>query len=158
MSLAEPVTHPPRWYLGFVMSMSVVAVIALGVGLIGLYNNDRNATAQAACFEAFATKFSTGSKEVRAAQVKVDEVEARADAAAADRDAAFQEVLTLIISQSEDEAEGLRVFTKLTEANAHLVEQRSALVSARMDLQRTRAEHPIPEPPEGGGCSLVDRL
>jgi hypothetical protein len=36
------------------------------------------------------------------------------------------------------------------------VARRDALVDARMDLQRTRQEHPIPEPPDGNGCELLD--
>lgn len=149
---------PPRWWGLYLVAVSVVAIGGLAAGLIGLYKNDQNASRQAECFQAFAAQFSTVSTEVRAAQVRTDMVEGRADKAAAARDAAFQDVLTLVISQSEDEAEGLRVFTVLTEANAKLVVRREALVAARADLAKVRAAHPIPEPPDldSDNCELTD--
>jgi type II secretory pathway pseudopilin PulG len=155
-TLTEPMP-PPRWYYYFLVVIGVVAILGLAAGLTGLYQNDKNATRQAACFQTFAEQFSSVSTEVREAQVKVDTVEAQADAAAARRDAAFQEVLTLVISRSEDRTEGLRVFNELSEANATLVDKRDALVDARLALQITREEHPIPSPPKSDdGCELLE--
>lgn len=160
MAVADTLTEralPPRWYYYFLAGIGVIAVLGLVVGLLGLYLNDRTAKRQADCFEAFASQFSIVSKEVRAATVNTDRVEAEADEAAADRDAAFQRVLTFVIAQDDDEAEGLRLFTRLTDANAELVEKRDALVAARRELAQTRREHPIPDPPESGStCELTE--
>lgn len=157
-ALTEPVRYPPRWYLGFVVFMSCVAVVALAVGLVGLYRNDQNAANQAMCFQSFAARFSTVSKEVREATVKTDAVEGEADKAAAKRDAAFQEVLTFVLAQDDDEVQGLKLFTALTDANAVLVEKRQALVKARAKLAKVRADHPIPDPPDADSdnCELTD--
>lgn len=155
--LAEP-TVPPRWYLIALLVLGLFAVSGLGVGLLGLYINDRNASKQAddaakqtACLQAFAEQFATGSTEVRAAQVKVDKRQGRAEAAAARRDAALQAVL-----DSVNRPEAVLAFEELKGLNKLLVERREATVRARRHLQQTRAEHPIPEAPKSkAACDLL---
>lgn len=153
-SLTEPMP-PPRWWYWYVLVFSGVALAALFVGLFGLYSNDRNAARQAECFSSFAARFSNVSKEVRQAQVAVDEVQQRADAAAANRDAAFQKVLTFIVADDNDETKGLRLFARLTDSNRALVHERKLLVTSREHLQDVRAKHPIPEAPTRTRCELI---
>lgn len=153
-SLTEPMP-PPRWWYWYVTGGGAVAVLALVVGLFGLWSNDQNAARQAECFSSFAARFSNVSKEVREAQVAVDEVQQRADAAAANRDAAFQKVLTFIVANDDDQTKGLRLFARLTTTNRVLVHERKLLVTSREHLQDVRAKHPIPEAPTRTRCELI---
>lgn len=156
-TLTEP-TPPPRWWYAYVVISGGIALAALIVGLFGLYANDRNAARQAECFEVFADKLATSSKEVREAASRVDEIEEKADAAAARRDAAFQKVLTYIVARGEDRDHALALFTRLTNANERLVDDRRELVAARNRLQAVRDAHPIPEAPKGSGrCELIEK-
>jgi hypothetical protein len=154
-TLTEPMP-PPRWWYFYVTAGGGIAVLALIVGLFGLWSNDRNAARQAECFASFAARFSNVSKEVREAQVHVDEVEENADASAARRDAAFQRVLTYVVAGEKDRTEALERFTRLTAANQDLVRKRRALVKARNHLQAVRKQHPIPDAPtKAGRCTLI---
>lgn len=154
-TLTDP-TPPPKWYLGFIAGVYVLALLGLAAGLLGLYLNNQSATKQAECFQSFADRFSTVSTEVRAAQVKVDRVESKTDRVAARRETAFQKVLTLILAGDTPEAESIAAFKALQETTADLAEARDKLVQARSHLQVVRENHPIPEAPEDGGrCRLL---
>jgi hypothetical protein len=154
-TLTDP-TPPPKWYLGFIAGVYVLALLGLAAGLLGLYLNNQSATKQAECFQSFADRFSTVSTEVRAAQVKVDRVESKTDRVAARRETAFQKVLTLILAGDTPEAESIAAFKALQETTADLAEARDKLVQARSHLQVVRQNHPIPEAPEDGGrCRLL---
>ena len=155
-TLAEP-TPPPRWYLGYIVVVYLLAIGGLGVGVVALYVNSQSATKQAECFQSFADRFSTVSTEVRAAQVQVDEVESATDRVAAKREAAFQQVLTLILSGDAPRSESVAAFKRLQATTADLADARSELVKARQHLQVVRKNHPIPEAPEGDGgrCRLL---
>lgn len=143
-----------RWTPAVLAFCLLLSFTAMGGTLINQRTQDRADEHQRAvtktllgCFDTYADKFSSVTKEVRAAQVHTDTVEGEADKAAAERDAAFQSVLLAIVAQDTTDEEGLALFAALTDANAVLVEKRQALVAARLDLQQTRADHPIPEPP-----------
>lgn len=156
-----------EWYEHFFMplySKAAPAVLAVCVlfslfAMVSTYlqqrTQDRVTATLLTCFDEYADNTYTVSKEVRAAQVKADAVESEADAAAADRDAAFQEVLTLILTQNQDQAEGIRVFTALQDTNAVLVKKRRALVEVRAELAQVRKKHP-PAVPPSKFCELPD--
>lgn len=155
-TLAEP-TAPPRWYLGYIIVVYLIAIGGLGSGVIALYVNSQSATKQAECFQSFADRFSTVSTEVREAQVEVDAVESRTDRVAAKREDAFQGLLTLLLADplpSEDQR--IAAFKRLQATTADLAVARRELVRARNHLQAVRKNHPIPEAPDASGtCKLL---
>ena len=167
--MTEADTRSPRkvWYdeafLPFYarfapLVIMICLLISIGAG-VGTYFTQRAQDAETAerqrvttillgCFDTYAERFSSASKEVRAAQVYTDGIEARTDRVAARREDAFQELLTLFLRQPPPtEAESIAAFKKLRRTTADLAVAREALVKARMNLGEVRAAHPVPDPP-----------
>lgn len=149
----------PAWWWIYAALVGTIALVGLLAGVFGVYTNviqdredradrleaDRQSKRFDACFQLFASEFATRSVEVSAAQEVVDRIETRADAAAALRDAALQDLITL--KPSSDKATQRAAFKVLIETNGHLADDRAELVRAREKLQAERDEHPVPDPP-----------
>ncbi len=144
-----------RWTPAVLAACVIFSLFAMVSTYLQQRTQERVTATLLDCFDTYADNTYQVSKEVRAAQVKADAAESQADGAAADRDAAFQEVLTLILTQNDDQAEGIRVFTALQQTNALLVRKRRALVEVRAELAQTRKEHPPAKPPSTF-CELPD--
>lgn len=141
---------PPRWYWIYLAGIGMVAVVGLLIGVIGLYATaasnkarDEQNTELLACFDRYAELQSASSVAVREASVAKDQATTLRDDALNVEGRAFQAVVNELLAGNLTPASVKRL--------AHTLEVRAeaseGLDVAQDNLDKARAENPVPKPP-----------